>query len=564
MREVDLVGVGFGPSNIAVAVAGVEVCPEFNMEFFDVRSEFAWHPDLMFPDAEMQVPFLKDLVTMRNPRSAFSFLEYLRAKTRLHDFINLRTFFPSRVEFSDYYRWVADQFSDCVHCGRRVVRVARADQTHLEVVTVDAAGFNEDTVLTRSLVLADGGKPHIPGKTVLVVGKGFDAYRGYNLDELKAAGRTVWLVDDQPPESSNEYEIDRFFTADFSQPAHQQALDLAAEIGGIDVEVGICYIESLLPWAADFFAPLGVEFISAEQALLVRSKHQLRTAFEGAGLPTPRHRRGGRDELMSTSIEYPVIVKPEFGYSSIGVELITSHDELVRYFDRDNNVSADTYVVEAVIEGREFSIEGYARDGVVTAAALTTKFKTRLPYFEELAHYCSRLIEVSPRQREFFEKTIAALGISTSPFHCEFFEGDDVLTPVEVGARLAGDKIPYLHRRVTGRSMLLDYLGDDIVFEKEASEGLGIVFFVPKAPGVVADSFPPEGLAESLGEHFFEAPAGRTIKSAPDDFFVRLGFCLVEANTAAEFAFEANRRIDLYERASGIDLHRLDPPVFAS
>lgn len=399
---------------------------------------------------------------------------------------------------------------------------------------------------------------------VLVIGKGFDAYRGYNLEELRAAGRTIWLVDDEAPGSSDDYEIDRFLAVDFSQPAHQQAIDLATEIKETDVEVGICYIESLLPWAADFFASLGVEFITAEQALLVRSKHQLRAAFEAAGLPTPKHQRGERDALLSSSIEYPVIVKPEFGYSSIGVELVTSHDELVRYFDRENNVTADTYVVEGVIEGREFSIEGYARDGVITASVLTTKFKTRLPYFEELAQYSSRLINVSPRQRKFFEQTVAALGISTSPFHCEFFEKDDLLTPVEVGARLAGDKIPYLHRRVTGRSMLLDYLGDDIAFEREKSDGLGIVFFVPRAPGVVANSFPPEGLAETLGEHFFEAPAGKTIKIAPDDFFVRLGFCLVEANTAKEFALEANRRIDIYERASGIDLHRLDLPALDS
>lgn len=409
------------------------------------------------------------------------------------------------------------------------------------------------------------GRVPIMGRTesctetiVMVVGKGLDAYRGYSLEELKAAGKAVWLVDDEVPSPSENHGIDRYFTVDFSEAARQQALDLVAAIRGMNIAAGVCYIEGLLPWAADFFAILGVPFISAEQALLVRSKHRLRTTFEQAGLPTPPHQRGEQHDLLAAQIEYPVVIKPEFGYSSIGVELITSHEELVSYFDRENNVIADTYVVEGVIEGHESSIEGYARNGVITAAALTTKFKTPLPYFEELAQYSSRSIEVSIRQRQFFKKTIAALGISNSLFHCEFFEKNSVFTPVEVGARLAGDKIPYLHRRVTGRSMLLDYLGDDVVFDKVESNGLGIVFFVPKAPGVVSDHFPPEGLEDELGEHFFEAPQGKKIKVAPDDFFARLGFCLVEADSIEEFVGEANRRIALYERASGIDLHRIE------
>lgn len=166
MRTVDLIGVGFGPSNVAVAVAGKELRPDLSMEFFDQKAEFAWHPDLMFPEAEMQVSFLKDLVSMRNPRSAFSFLEYLRDKGRLHEFINLRTFYPSRTEFNDYYRWVADSFSHRVGWGRRVIGVRRCDSLHLEVRTTDGDG-HEEVVRTRNLVLADGGKPHIPGKSIL-------------------------------------------------------------------------------------------------------------------------------------------------------------------------------------------------------------------------------------------------------------------------------------------------------------------------------------------------------------------------------------------------------------
>lgn len=392
---------------------------------------------------------------------------------------------------------------------------------------------------------------------VLVVGKGFSAYRGYNLDELYEADRVVWLVDDDDVEPEEQHLVARHVRVDFSQDAQGQAEELIADLDGMSFDVGVCYIEGLLPWAAQFFEALGVTFIAPAQALRVRSKHELRNAFEAAGLPTPRHRRGSETELSSAQIDFPVIIKPEFGFSSIGVELIQSRDELTIYFQRKNNVEADTYVVEGLIDGREYSIEGYSRDGAITASGLTTKFKTPLPFFEELAQFCSRDIGLTDAYRALFDTAVRSLDIPTSTFHFEFFEKNGIRTPVEIGARLAGDKIPYLHRRVSGRSILLDYLGDDVTFPTVGSTGLGIVFFVPKAPGVVAEDFPPDGLAEQLGEHFVEAPAGRNVQVAPDDFFVRLGFCLVEADDIETFVTEANRRIEAYEQAAGIALHRL-------
>ena len=62
----------------------------------------------------MQVSFLKDLVTLRNPAARFSFLTYLHERTRLVDFINHKTLFPTRVEFHDYLEWAAAEFADQV------------------------------------------------------------------------------------------------------------------------------------------------------------------------------------------------------------------------------------------------------------------------------------------------------------------------------------------------------------------------------------------------------------------------------------------------------------------
>jgi hypothetical protein len=53
---------------------------------------------MLIDDATMQVSFLKDLVTMRDPASDFSFLRYLKQRYRLVDFINHKTLFPLRAD----------------------------------------------------------------------------------------------------------------------------------------------------------------------------------------------------------------------------------------------------------------------------------------------------------------------------------------------------------------------------------------------------------------------------------------------------------------------------------
>nr|BFE86602.1 hypothetical protein GCM10020093_092030 [Planobispora longispora] len=71
----------------------------------------AWQPGMLLPEAQSQVSFLKDLVTLRNPRSRFSFVNYLHSVGRLSQFINMGSLWPYRVEISDYFKWVADSLS---------------------------------------------------------------------------------------------------------------------------------------------------------------------------------------------------------------------------------------------------------------------------------------------------------------------------------------------------------------------------------------------------------------------------------------------------------------------
>ncbi len=71
----------------------------------------------------MQISFIKDLATVRDPRSEFTFLNYLQKHGRLVQFANLGTFLPTRLEFEDYMRWCASSFDDVVAYGQEAVSI---------------------------------------------------------------------------------------------------------------------------------------------------------------------------------------------------------------------------------------------------------------------------------------------------------------------------------------------------------------------------------------------------------------------------------------------------------
>jgi L-ornithine N5-oxygenase len=161
----DVVGVGFGPSNLALAIAltehNVGAAETITAHFLERQPKFGWHRGMLIENATMQVSFLKDLVTMRNPNSDFSFLMYLQARGRLVDFINHKTLFPLRIEFHDYFEWAAAQVDDLVSYGSDVVEVrpvtAEGVVTYFDVETGDGSVFR-----ARNLVLGTGLRPNLP------------------------------------------------------------------------------------------------------------------------------------------------------------------------------------------------------------------------------------------------------------------------------------------------------------------------------------------------------------------------------------------------------------------
>jgi L-ornithine N5-oxygenase len=166
----DLIGIGFGPSNLGLAIALTEHADAgptapLRAAFLERQPRFGWHRGMLIDDATMQVSFLKDLVTQRNPASDFSFVSYLHERGRLTDFINHKTLFPLRIEFHDYLEWCAARLDHLVAYDREVVDVVPVDDDGVvvafDVVARDAIGRTM-VRRARDVVVAPGLSPRLP------------------------------------------------------------------------------------------------------------------------------------------------------------------------------------------------------------------------------------------------------------------------------------------------------------------------------------------------------------------------------------------------------------------
>jgi L-ornithine N5-monooxygenase len=163
-RDVELLAIGAGPSNLALAVTLEEQAPSLARDslVIDRNLEISWQSSMLMPEVLSNTTFLKDLVTMRNPRSKFTFLNYLYSTGRLDQFVNLGSFMPYRHEVASYLKWAAESLSLVqLRLGTECVDVSPVwtDGTLTGWVTLLADG---DTIRSRHLCVGVGRDAQIP------------------------------------------------------------------------------------------------------------------------------------------------------------------------------------------------------------------------------------------------------------------------------------------------------------------------------------------------------------------------------------------------------------------
>ncbi|MEU6475755.1 SidA/IucD/PvdA family monooxygenase [Streptomyces sp. NPDC047017] len=161
----DLVGIGIGPFNLSLA-ALAHPLTGLSTAFYEQRPRFRWHPGLLIDGARVQVPFLADLVTLADPASHWSFLNYLKERERLFPFYFAERLHIQRAEYDAYCRWVSDHLP-ALHYGHQVDTVRwnpRHGLFEVDFTQLDADGGAEalGRTHTRNIVIGIGTEPHIP------------------------------------------------------------------------------------------------------------------------------------------------------------------------------------------------------------------------------------------------------------------------------------------------------------------------------------------------------------------------------------------------------------------
>lgn len=229
------VGVGVGPANLSLASL-LQSRPEVRNLFIDRKESFGWHDGQQIPGTTLQVSMFKDLVSLSDPSSPFSFLSYLHDQGRVYHFLNARFDDVPRLEFRNYLAWASRRNENIVF-GETVQEVGFD-----EVFTVRT---DRREVTADNIVLGVGSRPWVPpqaqdhlgatqfhvndfvsaardlgGKRVVVVGGGQSGAEAF-LDLISRSGsglprRVSWIS-----RRHNYFPIDDSpFTNDYFMPSH--------------------------------------------------------------------------------------------------------------------------------------------------------------------------------------------------------------------------------------------------------------------------------------------------------------------------------------------------------
>jgi L-ornithine N5-oxygenase len=155
----DIIGIGFGPSNIALAIALEETNYQGRALFLECNPSSLWQRGMLLDGSDIQNNPLRDLITPVNPRSKYTFVNYLHQSGRFWRYLNLGTHYPLRKDFFHYVAWVAEQMRNV----RYGIDIRQVDVELLNGVSVwRLLDSNGNEYFARQLVVGTGRKPNVP------------------------------------------------------------------------------------------------------------------------------------------------------------------------------------------------------------------------------------------------------------------------------------------------------------------------------------------------------------------------------------------------------------------
>ena len=166
----DFIAIGVGPFNLGLACLTAPL-EDVSGLFFDKAEKFNWHPGMLLQDTTLQIPFLADLVTLADPTSPFSFLNYIKEQGKMYSFYIRENFLLLRTEYNQYCQWAIQKLPN-IFFNTEVTAIEFDDVNRIYLVTtLDTQDKTEITYATRKLVFGTGTIPYIPKSCQNLKGK---------------------------------------------------------------------------------------------------------------------------------------------------------------------------------------------------------------------------------------------------------------------------------------------------------------------------------------------------------------------------------------------------------
>jgi biotin carboxylase len=213
---------------------------------------------------------------------------------------------------------------------------------------------------------------------------------------------------------------------------------------------------------------LGLPAPSPAAARLTRDKFAMREALAPLGDLVPPHALVRTWEDLRAgirSVGFPAVLKPTGSSGSTGIFELHGHEDLRPAYEHLQAIAAKgrsgaAFVLEAFLDGPEFSVEGWVHDGRVFVAGITDKWTTE-PYHLEYQHIHPS--GLPPAKAALIarssELVVRTLGLDHCAFHLECKLGAGGYRVVEVAARIGGD---YITSHLIPLSTGIDFYGDTI------------------------------------------------------------------------------------------------------
>lgn len=342
------------------------------------------------------------------------------------------------------------------------------------------------------------------GSTIIFFCAGYPGKR-FIYEQAHKRGVKAIIIDNHDSWSRELLEcgtISGFVGIDMSRPVEEVLEAALLGIRNLGVKVdGVCtFVELSVSIAARLARALGLPGPDPDCVEAARDKSVTRSVMKEAGLPNVKNILINSEKDLPAAAAYigfPAVLKPVSGAASLGVQKVSSENELLKvyravsrtlsgliisagalerrkdYTDESGKkllcgngtveVNAScviniTVIMEEYLDGFEVDVDMLLSDGVCRYAKVIDNGPTYEPYFAETWASVPSLLP--PGRVEELEAlaiaSVQALGFANGVYHVELKYSSRGPRLIEVNARMGGGPTRMIHKLVSGIDLVLE------------------------------------------------------------------------------------------------------------